>query len=295
MANQFPPSQRLVTEATLQTQVASELAKDPTLVEAATQAAGPGVDAAVHARDLLISPQVGRIIAVADGDPVPALAEGDLLVRYAVPGVSYFTDFTGYTVGQQPADWSQPWAAGTWTVVENADGTGGVVLRKAATPYVARGAIVWDAVGADPDRGDVEILMRWRGVPGASGAGWVGALARATGAAGTETAYRGGVRDEPRQAIYRYVGGALQNTTDSTQGAPFTVDTWFMTRFRVSGSVQQLKTWRAADSEPAAWHVEVTNGSIAAPGKVGFFNGSTGIQDVDWVAVATGGRTAARP
>src|SRR5690606_8711828 len=115
----------------------------------------------------------------------------------------------------------------TWTVVADGAATGGKVLQLVSASG-GRRALTWDAIDGDADRGDVEILTRWKAsVGGAFG----GAILRASGAAAAETGYRAAGPVDSSVAVSKYVAGAntdLQTVTRSTQQA----NTWYRTRFR---------------------------------------------------------------
>src|SRR5690606_41035630 len=103
--------------------------------------------------------------------------------------------------------WSAPWATGgTWLVAADAAATGGKILRySTATP--GRAFLAWDSIDADPDRGDVEILFKWRAATESTS--FADAIVRGGGGAGTETGYRGArAGSGSSDGLSRYVGGA---------------------------------------------------------------------------------------
>lgn len=236
------------------------------------------------------SASVARIIAVAEGDPLPALNDGDMVIRYTPPGANYYTDFSGYTTGVAPSDWSLPWISSTGIViVDDAAATGGKALQQTEAG-TGRRAITWNAIDTDAERANVEVLFKWKT---GTTINPPAAILRASGAAATEQGYWLGGFNATQKHLGKYVGGTFTNITNIA--AAFAASTWYLTRARVNGTTVQQKTWLATDPEPASWDSTATDSSISAAGKVGVFNGSNGVRTIDWFAVATGGRTAAQP
>jgi hypothetical protein len=238
------------------------------------------------------STQVGRIVAVPEGDPLPTLSDGDLVIRYVAPtqpGAAYFYDFTTDTVNAAPAGWTSVWDEATWTVTEDAEGSGGRILLCHTT--ATRGALMCNAVDSDPDRADVEVLFRHR-TPADTSAS-IGGAARVSGDGTSENGYRGGQLSGTQVTLHKYINAAA--TQLGLLSATATSSTWYMCRFRINGSTLQLKSWVDGTAEPAAWQLTATDTSITAAGKVGLIIGSGAGKRVDWIAIATGGRTAVKP
>lgn len=238
------------------------------------------------------SPTVLRIIAVPEGDPLPTLLPGDLVVRYTAeeepPPVSgYYWDWETDTVGATPAGWSGLWTtAADWQVVSGVTGATGKCLRsdQAAT---GRFGLTPDSVAADPDRGDVEFLLRYK--QGDSSAAIL-PMARAGGATATEVGYRAGYFDVSNIRISSYTAGTTNSLANLAQATSH--GTWYMARFRVNGTALKYRRWADGATEPGTWDLEVTDAAIPGPGLPGLM-AVTGVASyVDWIAIATGGDTA---
>lgn len=238
---------------------------------------------------VVTSETIGRIVLVREGDPLPPLAQGDIVVRHARPGATYFTDFADTAVGQIPAGWTDRWNTGAgWTVVEDATASAGKALKGTAAN---ERLLSWDAINADPDRAEVEVLTRIKGL-----GTWVShAVAlRASGAAASKRGYRGGAQFNTHAGIYKYIA----NTAGAIGSTPYTltVNVWHLIRFRAEGDQIKLKMWRDGQPEPAAWTIQATNAEITEAGWVGaLVTSGNGDHVFDWFAVATGGRTAVKP
>lgn len=200
----------------------------------------------------------------------------------------WFTDFTEYTVGQAPHDWSVRWgtAVNHLSVVEDADATGGVMLREDYTSTAGQNRIAsWDTIG---ERTDVEAVMKWR----ASSAAAPPRIALRASADVPRTAYHGGSQNGTTDSLQKLVA-ATSSTDIATASRSFESDTWYVTRMRTEGTRIAVKTWRADEPEPAAWDFDATDTSIPGPGLVGFRVFPTaGVRDFDWFGVGLNGQSA---
>lgn len=231
---------------------------------------------------------VGVRRVVASENPNVALQHGDLLL--VLPGVApfqWYTDFTEYTVGQAPLGWSVRWEGSNFLeVVEDGDGTGGVLLREDYQSTSGQNrAITWDAVG---QLTDVEVVFKWR-------ASSIAAGARGVVRASSEVpryGYHGGVQNATTDSLQKLTGGTASDTLASATRS-FASNTWYVTRLRAVGSTIACKTWAADATEPATWDFEEEDTSIADAGWVGARVFSTaGVRDFDWFGVAAGGASA---
>ena len=237
------------------------------------------------------SGQVVRIVAVLEGEPVPALAEGDLVVQYRLPGSIYYKDFSGDTAGVSP-NLSPPTnmtqlLSGVANVREFSTGTGGKVL---ITPSSGTTAYALTEAQGDAFYEDAEFLVRWR----------------------TETSHGLNVFfnvDAASDSFYRigYIAtGAVRWTTRrngvnaSTPEVSIPVlpnNTWCMMRARMAGGVISGKVWVETDPEPTDWQYSRALADFppllpAGPHGVGSVD--TQIR-IDNITHATGGTVAVKP
>jgi hypothetical protein len=205
---------------------------------------------------------------------------------------TYSTSFDSYTADVQPSDWTARWVTTTtnWLTKAKANTEGGKVLENTGTG-TARHLVTWDAIDADANRADVEILARVR--PSGSSVELPRLTVRGSGAAAAETGYF--LKFEPSQQDYRlqkYVAGV---TTNLGTAVNFTAvaNVWYYIRLRVSGTTLQARVWKDGFVEPTTWSVSATDSSVTAAGWVGIGNQvPTGTRDIDWFSVGTNGDTA---
>lgn len=199
---------------------------------------------------------------------------------------NYLTDFTEYSTGAIPSDWTARWDSTTeWTV--ELGGADKVLLW---TPLANnRSLCSWNDVDADADRANVEILTKYKtNISSSSQNG--GAALRASGSGTAETGYVAQIFDDNLE-IRKFV--AATTSVVASQALALSTDTFYHLRFRANGSSLKAKIWLATDTEPASWGIDTTDTSIAGAGWNGaftFFNVSQ--PSYDTFAVATNGDTA---
>ena len=220
----------------------------------------------------MTSTAIARIVT--STDPDEPISEGDLLIVYD-PYVKASTDFTDVTL----SEFTQRWNVGAWSIASGE-------LRFAGG--TSRRALSWNAIDADPDRADVEILARIRAVTGS--AVGRGVILRGGGLAGSETGFFCSQLNGPV-----YVGQYISGTYKLRNGIGFSpVDgSLFWVRFRAEGNSVMARGWQDGADEPDAWGLVVAADAIPGPGFVGAHAaGSATAQMWDRMAVAVGGATA---
>lgn len=167
---------------------------------------------------------------------------------------TYYTDFSEYTTGVAPSDWTRRWLASniTDTVVEDVGVTGGKLLRISNNIHVER-LLSWDDLDADVDRDDVEIAFKWRATTPSNGKFTIGAGVRASGSFDDETGYNlsAFVDTGDDHVIRKNVNGTP--TELDSQSRSFLEDTWYWTRARVIGTSLLAHTWLDGDTEPGSF------------------------------------------
>jgi len=201
----------------------------------------------------------------------------------------YFTDFSEYTTGAQPSDWTRRFGSATYEVKADAGAIGGKVLEVSGSRNLD--FFTWDLIDSDADRADVEILFK---VKHSNQLAEMRALARGSDTSG-RTGYIGGNRREDNiigQA--EFVGGSFTDLglVNPTSGR-FPNGQYLFVRFRVNGTSVKVKSWPSDESEPASWDREATESSITAAGWVGLYTNRTSVDSYDYFSVATNGETAA--
>ena len=204
----------------------------------------------------------------------------------------YFTDFSEYTTGSAPSDWTARWVTTnvTYSIVDDAGATGGKVFRAAVTA-IGRIGISWNDIDSDGDRSNAEIFTRFRTSIVRAYSATIGPFVRGSGTGTNVTAYFLGIPDGNKYGVNEYVSGTFASI--STVSFTLSANTWYYSRFRVNGSDLKAKFWSGAiGDEPASWGIETTDTSISAAGWVGLWNLSDATHEYDVFGVGTNGDTA---
>lgn len=202
----------------------------------------------------------------------------------------YSEDFASKTLGAVPSGWTPRWntADTTWAVTEGGLVGGRFVRMTSST--TDRRLLSWDAIDADANRADVELLVLWRSSRNTSFQLYLNA--RASGEAGNETAYSAILQGGADLQLYRFLNGASSQINSAVYS--WAADTWYWTRFRVNGTSLQAKIWEEHEPEPVDWTVEGTDSQISDPGWVGpGGNYVLGDKDYDTLLVGTNGDSPA--
>lgn len=216
----------------------------------------------------------------------------------------YINNFSQYTAGTTPGDWTNRYVTGGFTYVVQAvaGSISGKVLRWTKT-VANRQAISWNAV---PNVADVEVLIRARSIVAitATALTVIGSYVRGSGAAGTEGGIRCAIGTSTTYTnqyggnLVVYVSGTATILGVPQPGAlpTYTTNAWYYHRFRVTGSTLQYKLWQSGQAEPGSWTDTQTNSTVPAAGWVGLQNADTASNaEVDYFAVSTKGLTIPVP
>lgn len=225
-----------------------------------------------------------------------------LMPGYIQRDPDYFvTDFSEYTVGAMPSDWSQKWATTGYTaLVQSVAGSlSGKALRVTKTA-VTKAFLAWDRV---PQKADVEILLRARAIEAyANNDIFIRCAARASGAVGSENSIHDGLFGSTTAPLYaqqmaKYNAGAASNIGSALTGPPgqgnYAVNSWAWMRFRLSGSNLATGVWLDGTTEQTP--NTNTDSSILTAGWIGLaIAAATANPDVeiDFFSVALNGKTA---
>lgn len=210
---------------------------------------------------------------------------------YDLAANQYFTDFSEYTTGSLPSDWTRRWASdGTdWIVREITGSSGGKVLRAEGDGTSRRRMVSWNDI--DSASATVEMFSQIS-LSAASSDGFL--AARGSGAAAAETGYRLGHNTTTYGSeISRYSAGTF-GRIGYAQYTPAT-STWYKFRAQMNGTALKLKQWIATAPEPAAWNAEYTDSTITAAGWIGlaaYISTSAGGTMFDDFGVGVGGTAA---
>lgn len=212
----------------------------------------------------------------------------------------YFDDFTANDIGTAPAGWTSRTNAMALEVVADAEATGGKALKVGPGPALIQHSFAsFDAVTADANRADFEVLVRSRATTtNASGQNLCGAAGRvfttSTASAGFN-GYTAGRRFTGwRDRLISTVSGGTVTILGTTAGTTVGLEVYAFGRFRVAGTTLQYRSWSGAlEDEPTSWDVETTNSTHGSAGFIGVWrNLLTNNVHVDFFGVGTGGDAA---
>lgn len=225
----------------------------------------------------------------------------DGLLTPIIGANQYRTDFSEYTIGVAPPDWSVRWGPTGFSVaVQSVAGSiSGKALRWTKTAVNIRQGLSWDKI---PTIADVEILIRFR-VTAAWGNGdsLMFSSTRSSGASGAETAYRcnsnGTVSGTLSTTNINKVASGVNTNLGTATNIPspnLAVNDWMWMRFRVIGSSLSRKTWHQGASEPGSFDETLTDSSLTAGGWTGLSDAGTAPAtiEVDFFSVGLSGGSA---
>ncbi len=203
----------------------------------------------------------------------------------------FFTDFTEYSSGTQPSDWTTRWNTGNATsTVESSglpSGAGSKALKVVQGGSNAIYALSWDDLGTVS--GDIEILVKWQTTTVGSNEVGRSAVLHGSGSSGSEGAYFSSISGAYGYQA-RYLSGSLANLGNT--GVSIAANTWYWTRFQRTGNIIRTKIWPDSGSEPGSWSASFTDLSHSSGwAGVGSFAASTTLW-VDQFGVGTGGDAA---
>lgn len=199
----------------------------------------------------------------------------------------YETDFSEYSTGSQPSDWTEELNVTDGTINVRNDGDVGVNCLEIAHSTGGRYFTSWDDPGDDDD---VEILAKVRITASYDHAGRL--VIRGAGSDGNEECYFAGIQPTVDTIfIHKYTP---TSTSVGSTSKTIATNTWYWVRFRVNGSDLKLKVWEDGTAEPGSWDIEETDTDISAVGFVGVGGYNDGA-DVDYFAVGTDGDSPVTP
>lgn len=202
--------------------------------------------------------------------------------------------FADDTAGAAPAGWTSRWDSGTPTVVSDATGLGGKIIRLPST--AGRRFFSFDAAGTP---GDFEILTRCR--LGSTDTGRLWMAGRGSGTTSTANCVQGGIYNGATSTILaRYVNGGGGLVSGASAYNPnLSAGVWFRQRMRITGDQAWFKIWADGSAEPSSWSIGPLTDAVipAAAGWVGLMSDAAGAstRDVDWISVGTNGDSALEP
>lgn len=211
---------------------------------------------------------------------------------------TYATDFSEYTTGVQPSDWTERLiTTGGTATVETGAGMGGQQLEIVVDAVTTGYLLSWDEVDPDADRADAEIVIKYKvstvQLEGLRvGGRFVGQV---TGGDPTDGYFLETGRDfvTGKAELRKYLANSRSDLGTSFAFAQAN-NVWYWVRIRLNGTTQKVRMWDDGDTEPGTWNQETADTSVTAPGWVGVgFRNTTGVTyTVDFMGIGTNGDTA---
>lgn len=207
-----------------------------------------------------------------------------------VGDVVYTTDFSEYTIGQSPSDWTSRWDDTRSYIVSEVESNPALVISggsSSGSPSV----FTWDVLDDVPGKEDFEIVYRFSYPTGSDGDG--GAALRVGGSLGNHSGYIFSETNNFRFSI-KFLDGSLSFL--GNQFTPLLMDgTWYIARVRIVGGTFQYKWWLEGDTEPEAWALTVNDSDITT-GHIGFYRANNnGDYVVNYFSAAFNGAVAPLP
>jgi len=200
-----------------------------------------------------------------------SLGLGDDLDYVAGETFDFETDFSEYSTGSPPSDWTEHFhtTAFDLDIVTSPADTGGKSLEFDMTTLSQRAAASWDDVGLQYN-GEILCKVRWP----TSAAYLIGPAMRIGGSDTDESCYFV-FTDDTNNRIILYKFKNASGTSLDTYSITLAIDTWYWIRMRVEEDNIKIRIWADGGSEPGSWHIDYTEtgtNQIFSMGKIGLFN-----------------------
>jgi hypothetical protein len=180
-----------------------------------------------------------------------------------------YTDFSEYSTGSPPSDWSEEWTASVFSLDVVTGGEIGSNRLYVDLTSSNRAAAIWDTVG---DHADVEVLAK---VQWTSSSTYNIGIGARLGGGTSETGY--GIFCRPSTtdiSLRRYVSGGVTELENYT--ITLSADTYYWLLGRFVGSNIKVKVWEDGTTEPSSWQIDYDDASpVSGADAVGLVDYST--------------------
>lgn len=193
-----------------------------------------------------------------------------------------FTDFSEYTAGAAPSDWSVPADFVDYDIFEVRTSTtsSGKKLHLANGALIKNRLRVWDAISSGTD-----FEVAFKAIALGDSDSEIGIRAQS----GPKAYLLGHYNDEA--TVRRLNDGSV--TAVANSGTSVLTDNWYWQRVRVNSTALKVKIWQDGDPEPDQWRIETTDSSITNAGLLGIFGREANkTVEYDVFGVGTNGDTA---
>jgi hypothetical protein len=199
----------------------------------------------------------------------------------------FSTDFSEYSTGSAPSDWTLQWDAWTSASVET-DASGSSFGDQVLRLYTgfSTSAISWDDLGTPTD---VDITARIR-VTDSGGFYGPGIVARASEDSNGKDGYYAVIdAGNNKLDLFKIVDNSPTLLISAAAPSPaMLLSTWYWIRFQLSGSALRVRFWRDGDPEPGSWQIDTTDSTFGSGGFAGIMS-KFEHSEVDWFGAGTGG------
>ena len=197
----------------------------------------------------------------------------------------YFTDFSEYTTGVKPSDWtvtgSDSATDSDFIVRDEAGATGGKYVELVDNNDFAVRFLTWALAGTFQDG---EILIRSRNRQAFNTNIQLAQARRDNASENTDSGVS--AQQRAQNIVINEDGSDIGSVSDKAGN-----NEWFWTRFSFQGTALKMRTW-VSGAEPVLWDLEVTT-TATLTGAVGFGAANSKRQfDIDVFSVGTGGDSA---
>ena len=185
-----------------------------------------------------------------------------------LPYFDYETDFSEYTIGVTPGDWSEHWHTGDFSLDIASGDIGGKQLYFDKSVLSSRCACSWDDIGS---KLNVEILckLQWT----STGSYLIGPACRLAGGSTNETGYALWLDDNSNAILLRRYNAGTGSSDLASHSHTMTTDTYYWVRARFVGSGIKARIWDDGSSEHGTWDIDYTDPSpLTSSGAVGLAN-----------------------
>jgi hypothetical protein len=185
--------------------------------------------------------------------------------------------------------WTERWATGNGATTS--DGTNFSIAMTTEDWY----GFSINAVDADADRQDCEILAKFRYTNPGSDTRGGGIFARGSGTTSESGILFGfGVVGSP--FIVELSAGSEVQSSSGSRGE-LTEDTWYWMRAKLSSTTAKVRVWADGDVEYGFWEAELTGLSVTADGWIGMWGSDIDYDPIEFAyfEVATGTNTLNGP
>lgn len=205
-------------------------------------------------------------------------------------GATFTNNFESYGVAAAtPSGWTERHNQSDYSTVSAGSG----IALQVVNAFQQRSTLSMNAVDGEATRDYFDILAKYRCSTITAGVTGGGVIARAAGAAGSESGYACVTFGDALRIVYYGTGTANVVATSASKG--LTANTWYWIRFRIDNNgagPMRARIWADGGGEPGTWDVTGTAGADIAAGWAGPFSFSQATHQWDYFSIGCNGTAA---